>query len=297
MQNPCYFLGIDGGGSKCKARLEDAQGNLLAESVAGPANPARDLKLALASIQQVSEQVMALANLPITALADTYVGMGLAGLNLPSYKSQMQAWQHPFAQLTLSTDLYIACLGAHHCDSGAIVIVGTGSSALACHQGQQFEYGGHGFLLGDKGSGAWMGLQTLRWALESFDGLAQSSPFIEAVFRFTGCTDAAQIIESYLTSSSAKFANLAPLVFEYAEQNDSVAIGIVKEGASYLSALARKLQSHDPQRIAFIGGLSPSVIPWLDEDIQVTIKQPIAAPECGAIMMAKKQFAISTKRN
>ncbi|MDO6694579.1 BadF/BadG/BcrA/BcrD ATPase family protein [Aliiglaciecola sp. 3_MG-2023] len=297
MQNPFYFLGIDGGGSKCKARLEDAQGNLLAESVAGPANPARDMQVALASIQQVSEQVMTSANLPVSALSNTYVGMGLAGLNLPMYKSKLQAWQHPFAQLSLSTDLYIACLGAHNCDSGAIVIVGTGSAGLACHQGQQYEYGGHGFLLGDKGSGAWIGLQTLRWALESFDGMAQSSPFIEAVFEFAQCSDAAQIIESYLTSSSAKFANLAPLVFEYANRHDPVATDIIKDGASYLSALTRKLQSHSPQRIAFIGGLAPSVIPWLDEDIQIGIKQPLAAPECGAIMMAKKQFESANKHS
>ncbi|MBU2878436.1 BadF/BadG/BcrA/BcrD ATPase family protein [Aliiglaciecola lipolytica] len=290
MLNPSYFLGIDGGGSKCKARLEDAQGNLLAESVAGPANPARDQQLAMASIQQVSEQVVKLAGLPNSALAKTHTAMGLAGLNLPFYKAQMQAWQHPYAQLTLSTDLYIACLGAHNSDSGAIVIVGTGSSALACNQRLQFEYGGHGFLLGDKGSGAWMGLQTVRWALESFDGIAPSSPFVEAVFQFFNCSDPAQIVEKYLTSSTADFAKLAPLVFEYADQNDFVATGIVKQGATYLSSLARKLQTHGPQRTAFIGGLASRIQPWLDEDIQGSIQPPIAAPEYGAIMLAKREF-------
>ncbi|GAC16596.1 BadF/BadG/BcrA/BcrD ATPase family protein [Aliiglaciecola lipolytica] len=295
MPNQTYFLGIDGGGSKCKARLEDAQGNLLAESIAGPANPVRDRQLALSSIQQASQEAIELAGLPASTLAQTYAGIGLAGLNLPYYKNTMQEWQHPFAGLALSTDLHIACLGAHNSDSGAIVIVGTGSSAIVCKDAEQFEYGGHGFLLGDKGSGAWFGLQTVRWALESFDGIKPSSPFIEAVCRFFGCTDAAPLVEKHLASSPAEFAKLAPLVFEYAEQQDPVAAAIVQEGAAYLSALAQQLLSHKPQRLAFIGGLAHKIQPWLDEDIQHSLRAPFQSPESGAIILARKQFQVLEK--
>ena len=50
------YLGIDGGGTKCKARLEDAQGNLLAEAIAGPANAARNLTGSVKAVLEASEK-------------------------------------------------------------------------------------------------------------------------------------------------------------------------------------------------------------------------------------------------
>ena len=39
-----YFLGIDGGGSKCKVRLENENGTLLSEAISGSANVATSCK-------------------------------------------------------------------------------------------------------------------------------------------------------------------------------------------------------------------------------------------------------------
>jgi glucosamine kinase len=283
-----YFLGIDGGGSKCKARLEDAEGNLLAETVAGPANPVRDYALAIASINEACQSVYKLAGLPLGAMANTSLGMGLAGINLPHCRQAMLAWSHPFAELNLSTDLHIACLGAHGSQNGAIVIVGTGSSAMVTKDNKSFEYGGHGFLLGDKGSGAWFGAQAVRWVLESFDGLTTTSHFTHALCQFAHCYSATELAEKYLSASPAQFAQFAPLIFDFAEQQDEVALALVREGASYLSALSRQLLHHQPSRLAFIGGLAERVKPWLDADIQQQVSRALQPPECGAVLLAKQ---------
>jgi glucosamine kinase len=287
-----YFLGIDGGGSKCKARLEDAKGNLLAESVAGPANPVRDYALAIASINEACQTVFKLAGLPAGAMANTSLGMGLAGVNLPQCRQAMLAWSHPFAGLNLSTDLHIACLGAHGSQNGAIVIVGTGSSAMVNKDNECFEYGGHGFLLGDKGSGAWFGAQAVRWVLESFDGLNINSHFTQALCKFAHCDSATALTEKYLGASPAQFAQFAPLIFDFAEQQDEVALALVRDGAGYLSALSRQLLNHQPSRLAFIGGLADRVKPWLDVDIQQQVSSALQPPECGAVLLAKQPIKL-----
>ena len=48
------FLGVDGGGTRCRARLCDASGLKLAEAQAGPANIRLGLREAFASVLDVT---------------------------------------------------------------------------------------------------------------------------------------------------------------------------------------------------------------------------------------------------
>jgi glucosamine kinase len=122
-----FFLGIDGGGTKCKARLEDAHGNLLAEAIVGPANAARNLTSSVKAVLQASEKAIAKSNINGLSLTQIHAGIGLAGINLPHVKQAFLKQSLPFSSWHITTDLHIACLGAHLGQDGAIVIVGTGS--------------------------------------------------------------------------------------------------------------------------------------------------------------------------
>jgi glucosamine kinase len=284
-----YFLGIDGGGSKCKARLEDADGNLLSEFTSGPANPMRDYEQALTSIKDVVEGVFAKANLSLDCTANTHTVMGLAGLNIPSCLRKMNQWLHPFSSLLLTTDMHIACVGAHESASGAIIIIGTGSSGVVCIEGAQFEYGGHGFMLGDKGSGAWFGAQSIRYALETIDKLQPSSRFTVKLIETLDCQSAQTIVERYAQASPAQFAQYAPLLFDYADSNDSIAVQIVKEGSLYIDQLCQQLLQKKPQGLSLIGGLSAKLIPWLTPEVQAQITPALNSPDVGAILIARQQ--------
>jgi glucosamine kinase len=287
-----YFLGIDGGGSKCKARLEDADGNFLGEYVSGPANPMRDYELAMTSLKDVIAGVFATANLNIDNAANTHAVMGLAGLNIPCCLTKMSQWQHPFATLQLTTDLHIACVGAHERTSGAIVIIGTGSSGLVCEEGRQLEYGGHGFSLGDKGSGAWFGAESIRYALETIDKLQPSSRFTVKLIESLDCQSAQNIVEVFAQASPAQFAQYAPLLFDYADLKDPVAVKIVKEGSLYINQLCQQLLQKKPQGLSLIGGLSDKVAPWLTPEIQAQITPALNSPEVGAVLIARQQQAL-----
>lgn len=292
-----YYLGIDGGGSKCKARLENAKGDLLSEYTSGPANPSRDYDLAMASLREAIEGVYQEANLALSEAKMTHATIGLAGVNIASCLNKMTQWQHPFASLNLTTDLHIACVGAHAQSTGAIVIIGTGSSGVVCHGDAQVEFGGHGFLLGDKGSGAWFGAQSVRYALECLDGVKNKSPFIDAVLEQSQCATTNQLVERFMRASPSEFATFAPLVFDFAEQHqDPVAVALIQQGADYINTLCKVMLGHKPSRFAFIGGLAHKLIPWLKPEIQTQLSTPLNPPEVGAILMARQQNIVGKIR-
>lgn len=291
-----YFLGIDGGGSKCKARLENANGDLLSEFTSGPANPSRDYDLTVSSLREAIQGVYLEAKLALSETKNTYATVGLAGVNIASCLNKMTQWQHPFASLDLTTDLHIACVGAHAKATGAIVIIGTGSSGLICQGGAQIEFGGHGFLLGDKGSGAWFGAQSVSYALECLDGIKNNSLFIDAILQQSKCNTSNQLVESFMRASPSEFARFAPLVFDFAEKyRDPVAVALVQQGADYVNTLCKVMLDHKPSRFAFIGGLAPKIIPWLESDIQSQLSAPLNPPEVGAILLARQQKIVGKK--
>ena len=288
-----YFIGIDGGGTKCKAVLQNHSGQIIGEGLSGSANPATDLPLAITSIVESCELALANASLPLAHLQFCHVGMGLAGVNLPSINRKMREWQNPFASVHLTTDLHIACLGAHDGHDGAVIITGTGSSAFAVVDGDQLNLGGHGFTAGDKCGGAWMGLAATKVCLEALDGLADYSPLVDSLKQHLKCTDATAIAEIVNGAPAVFFATLAPLVINAAQQNDPNAVAILQNGGEYISKLAKRLLAHSGERLSMIGGLAPFITPWLDRDVQQRLVQPIHSPEFGALLLAQQQTGVT----
>lgn len=103
-----YYLGIDGGGSKCKAVICDQDLTILGEGISGSANPYQNVERAKQSIISATELALTDANLPITMIRNLIAGVGLAGVNISKYYQIMANWDHPFAKMHLTTDLKIA---------------------------------------------------------------------------------------------------------------------------------------------------------------------------------------------
>lgn len=288
-----YFIGIDGGGSKCKALLQNHSGEIIGEGLSGSANPATDLSLAQHSIVNACELALVQAQLSPDVLALCHVGMGLAGVNLPSIKQKMLQWQHPFATVHLTTDLHIACLGAHGGQDGSVIISGTGSSAFSVLNGQQLILGGHGFTAGDKGGGAWIGLSATRRCLEAMDGIGGYSPLVESFKQQLACNDATAVAEIVNGAPAIFFAGLAPLVIAAAEQKDPIAMSILREGADYLSQLARRLFIFSDKSLSMIGGLAKQLEPWLAPDVQAKLSKALHEPDYGALLLAQQQTGVT----
>ena len=101
--NPAYFLGIDGGGSRCRARIRDRFGALLAESIGGSSNIYQDFEGALRNITATAADAAQQAGI---VTQDLHAGFGLAGLVTSKSAEPIMAAHLPFASVTADNDAY-----------------------------------------------------------------------------------------------------------------------------------------------------------------------------------------------
>jgi glucosamine kinase len=287
-----YFVGIDGGGSKCKAVVVSEDNIVLGTGISGPGNPLYGFEQATDSITASVLFALEDAGLNDLPLGNLIAGVGLAGLNLPLLFDQMSAWQHPFKDLFLATDLFIACLGAHQGGEGAVMITGTGSCGFSYVDGHPFVIGAHGFPHGDKGSGAWFGLQAAKHVLLSIDGILAPTIMTDRLLKILNCKNDIALVEVIAGQSATFYGKLAHLVFDAAEQEDEIAKRIVDEGANYIDNMANTLLSKNPPRISMIGGLTPRLKPWLSESTRSKLSKPLSPPEIGSVLFAREQLAL-----
>ena len=281
---PVYFLGIDGGGSRCRARIRSADGRLVSDAVGGAANIYQDFDAALAMIAATAREAAGKAGLAVSTL---HAGLGLAGVVTSLAAQKITGAGLPFASVSVDNDAYAACLGAFGGADGGIVIAGTGSIGFALVAGQRHMVGGWGFALGDHGSGAWVGHHAVRRVALAIDGLLQPTRLIEEVLARTGRTrfDLSRWSEQ---AAPKDYAQFAPIVFDCAAQGDVQGMTIVIEGAAAISSLGRALLARGARRVCLFGGLSAVYPPYLDADVKRALAPPQADAMDGAIMMARK---------
>jgi glucosamine kinase len=277
------FLGVDGGGSRCRARIRNAAGDILGEAVGGPSNIYQDFEAAVATILVTTGEAAAKAGVKIDKL---HAGLGIAGL-VSSDGGQALHARLPFASAVVDSDAVAACLGAFAGGDGGIVIAGTGSIGFALVEGARHMVGGWGFALGDHGSGAWIGHHAVRRAALVIDGLLQPTPLIERVMAKAGSN---RVTLSRWSENAAPrdFAQFAPAVFECAAKGDVIAMTIVIEGSSAISNLGRALLARGARRLCLLGGLSGVYPQYLDADMRRVLAAPAADAVDGAMMMARR---------
>ncbi len=283
------LLGIDGGGTKCKAIIMNKNNEILGTGISGPGNPLHGFEQATNSITESAKLALEDAGLSHIKLDELVAGVGLAGVNLPVLLEKMLSWQHPFKSMHLATDLLIACLGAHNGNDGAVMISGTGSCGFSCIEGKHGIVGAHGFPHGDKSSGAWFGLQAVKQVLLSLDGLVPQTAMTPLLLAKLNCEDDTGLVEVVATQKATFYAQQANLVFDAAEQGDAVALSIVAEGAEYINDMAKTLAAKKPPRMSMLGGLTARLKAWLAEDVQLMLEAPIEPPEVGAVLFARQQ--------
>lgn len=231
------FIGIDGGGTKSKVRVEDSGGNVLGQAVGGPANIRLSVERAWESIHGALNEVLQPLNLSLED-KDTqfHAGAGLAGCEVQeAYRTFLKS-PHFFTTLRLVSDAHAACYGAHLGKDGAIIIVGTGAVGYQMEKGEGIKVGGWGFPHDDIGGGAWLGLEALRLTFQWLDKRAEKSPLVEDVFAFFN-HDIDQCVTWANRANSTELARLAPLVINHGQQEEIAALRLIKKssqcGGSY----------------------------------------------------------------
>ena len=274
------FVGVDGGGSRCRVRVRDASGSLCGTAEGGSANVYLAFDNALATIR--STVAAAVSGHPLDRL---HVGLGLAGVSSPAVAEKVRHALPGYASVAVENDGVAACLGAHEGADGGLVIAGTGSVAVLRLAGTTTTFGGRGFVLGDDGSGAQIGRAVWRRALRAFDGLEPSSALLDGLMaRFD--RDPVAIINWAREAPSHAFAADAPMVFQAASEGDPAALSVAAEGARAVSELILSLAGRGAPRISLTGGLAGVLTPFLDAVARDRLSPPRADALEGALYLA-----------
>jgi glucosamine kinase len=262
-----FYIGVDGGGTGCRARIQDSDGRALGTGIGGPAAIRLGVDRALAEVEKACRSAVHEAGLPADAIKFVHAAIGLAGVGRKGAFEQLDAWTHPFRSVVFAHDATIACIGAHGARDGGIVIVGTGSIGFAVLGGREIRVGGYGFPISDEGSGADLGLHAIRLALRAHDERARGSNLTRDVMtRFQNDPFAA--ITWMDAATATEYATFAPLVMRHADAGDPIARTIIRQAAEQIDELVRRLNECGAARIALLGGLASSMQAWLAPDVQ-----------------------------
>jgi glucosamine kinase len=285
-----YLLGIDGGGTGCRARLTDTAGRVLGEGRGGPATLRLGADAAWTAVMTAADPALARVRISPTA-ARVYVGLGLAGTSRTTERESLLARAHPFAGLSVVSDAETACLGAHGGADGGIVIAGTGSIAFARVEGRQMQIGGHGFPISDAGSGADIGLDAARAALRALDGLEAASPLSSAILAALG-GDAAAATAWMDRATATEYATLVPLVVQHTHKGDATATRIMQAAGARITSLIDALFARGVPRVALLGGLVEPLTPWLPLKIAQRLTPPQGDGVDGALLIARRSATL-----
>jgi len=242
--SPSVFLGIDGGGTRTRALLVDiATGT--ARAACGPStNPhAGGFETAFRNLSVVLSELFEGDGDRAPQVDCAFAG--IAGLRSAADRGEFARsgiLEGIAGRLAYGHDAYGAWAGALACAPGLVVLCGTGSKVYGMTpSGKTVETGGFGFLLGDEGSAAWIGLQGLRRVVAAAQGRAPATALSDALLACLKCRSVDELPERVYAAglTSRRFASLCPIVAAVAGGGDEVARGIFREGGRKLAELAR----------------------------------------------------------
>lgn len=286
------LVGVDGGGTRCRARARWLDGTPIGECITGTANILAGLDAARDNIIAAVEGALAEGGLASADLGRCLVGLGLAGANIPDLSERFLASDLPFARTALEMDAWIACRGAHPDGNGAIAILGTGTAYVVQTGGVFVTVGGWGFHLGDQGSGAWLGHMALREAVLAHDELIAATGLTDALLaQFDGKPD--RMVTFCKTALPRDYGTFAPLVFERAAAGDAVATALLRQATLDIEASLNRLVALGAARISLLGGLAPLYAERLSPAIARHIAPPAGDALDGALVLAATLAPVS----
>ncbi|MFY8116331.1 MAG: BadF/BadG/BcrA/BcrD ATPase family protein [Roseateles sp.] len=279
-----FLIGVDGGGTGTRVRLADRQGRVLGQGEAGPSALGQGVEQAWRHVQQAVMAAAGQAGLGVLDLAECAIGLGLSGATIAEQAESFLRLQPGYARVLLENDGYTTVLGAHGGRPGAVVASGTGAVGEALREdGSRVLISGWGWITGDEGSGAWLGIKAMRHAQQAMDGRVPAGALAHAVWAAAGEQRDA-LADWCAAAGQHAYASLAPLVFDQAA-HDAVAQGFVEETVAELERLALALDPSGRLPVALCGSIARRVAAYFSGTIRARCVEPQGDSADGALLM------------
>ncbi|SCL36793.1 BadF-type ATPase [Micromonospora rhizosphaerae] len=272
-------VGLDVGGTSTRAAALSLEGERLGTGRAAGGNPTSH-GAERAAAELLAALRAALAGVDPARVRAGTIGLAGAGRLLADPRGREafdRAWHDAGLRCpyTVHGDALVAYASGTSAPDGTVLIAGTGAIAAQVRDLRQDRTAdGHGWLLGDAGSGFWLGREAVRRLLADLDrarppgGLAArvlteltGSPEVAARPR----TTAEAVVQAVTRRPPVELARLAPLVVAAAHEGEPTGVDLIAEAAALLAESVSRIRpagASDP--VVLGGGLLTGDTPLAD---------------------------------
>ena len=268
-----HVLGIDAGGTKTVCLLADAQGAIVAEGRGVGANLHTAGELA---VEKVLHEAMedAIGERAITPAA---ICLGIAGVDRDDEARTVRAIMRRIgykSRVLVVNDALIGLVAGARDEPGIAINAGTG--AIVYGRNAAFEAaraGGWGHMIGDEGSGYWIGREALAAVMRASDGRGPDTRLTIEILAHFNVGDESRLPRIVYDRELPRVsvAALGPIVQRVAEQGDAVAVRILERAADELvlaaHSVATQLEMRGDAFSFYLAGGVFRVVPWLAEEL------------------------------
>lgn len=244
-------IGIDAGGTKTLGILYKE--NQAIDSVKGEmGNPIVNFDIAVNNVVQVIENLLLKNKLKYSNISHISIGMAGASTLLPELTSALK--EKLQCNFSIESDLKMSHIATFKNKDGNLFIAGTGSSLLCRKNGQFIQKGGWGHILGDEGSGYWIGKQILKTYINFLDynespmDFLDLLPIIQQLF-----PNRQSIINTVYNSPKTEVAKLATLYLNY--NNNLFLASIAQQAGKDIAKALLSCNQENNITVAFEGSV------------------------------------------
>ncbi len=225
-----HVLGIDAGGTKTVCHLADEHGSLIAEARSTGANLQAAGEL---HVEKVLHDVMAEA-IGHRGIVPAAICLGIAGVDRPEDSIVVAGIMRRIgahARTIVVNDALVALEAGAPGAPGVVIISGTGSISYGRNaQNEGARSGGWGHVLGDEGSGFWIGRAAIRAVLREADRRGPRTMLTPLLLQHFGVPAAQNLIHEVYQSNlqPSAIGSLARCVQAAFSEGDEASTGILR---------------------------------------------------------------------
>lgn len=279
-----HVIGIDAGGTKTVCLLANDRGSIVAEA----RGPGANLHVAgELGVEKVLHQVMeeAIGDRDVTPAA---ICVGIAGVDRDDEARTVRAIMRRIGQrsrVVVANDALIALVAGAQDAPGIVIIAGTGSITYGRNlRAEAARAGGWGHMIGDEGSGYWIGREALAAVMRAGDGRGPATGLTAEVLAHFSIADVSRLPHIVYDREQPRMgvAALGPLVQQAASDGDAVAARILERAADELvlgaASVTTRLEMRGDAFTFYLAGGAFRVVPWLAEELPRRLVE--VAPRC-----------------
>jgi glucosamine kinase len=258
------LVAIDAGGTSTRAVVIDPAGQCLGYAAAGSGNPtAVGPATATAAVAESVMAALRRAELPRTRIR--LVVLAMAGAGRTSVAAEIRrrlAGIGLDAPLVFESDLLATYFSGTFRPAGYAVIAGTGAGAIRVEDGREVAVADAlGWLLGDEGSGFWIGQRVVRAALADLDGRGPATALTPLLLARLGVPAPSEtgdrepivaVMQALYAGPPVRLADYAGLAFEV--DGDGTADRILDDAAAALTRTLSAVRSPAVSGPVVLGG-------------------------------------------